>query len=189
MILPIRAYGDPILHKQAELVSENSAKIQELIDSMILTMKCADGAGLAAPQIGKSLRIFVADLSEALLSLPKNERPKIPQQPMVCINPKIIFSSQEKEEFEEGCLSIPNLPIKLKRPNKVTLRYLDRNFKHHEIGGTGPVASVLQHENDHLDGVLHIDYLSAFRKKLIKGRLNQIKNGNFEADYPMQIGD
>lgn len=189
MILPIRAYGDPILHKQAKSVSENSTEIQQLIDSMIQTMRRADGAGLAAPQIGKSHRIFVADLTEASLSLPENERPKIPQQPMVCINPEIIYSSQENVEFEEGCLSIPNLPVKVKRPNKIKLRYLDRNFKQNEIDGAGPLASVLQHENDHLDGVLHIDYLSAFRKKLIEGRLNQIKNGNFEADYPMQIGD
>lgn len=189
MILSIRAFGDPILHKQANSVSKNSAEIQQLIDNMFQTMRHADGAGLAAPQIGKSLRIFVADLSEASLSLPESERSQVPQQPMVCINPKIIFSSQEKEEFEEGCLSIPKLPIKIKRPNRIKLRYLDRNFKQHEIDGTGLLASVLQHENDHLDGVLHIDYLSAFRKKLIEGRLNQIKNGNFEADYLMQIGD
>lgn len=189
MILPIRAYGDPILHKQAKSVSENSAEIQKLIDNMIQTMRRADGAGLAAPQIGKSLRIFVADLSEALSSIPESERPQSPKQPMVCINPEIIFSSQEEDEFEEGCLSIPNLPITVLRPTKVKLRYLDRNFKQQEIEGLGPMASVLQHENDHLDGVLHIDYLSAFRKKLIDGRLNQIKNGNFEADYPMQIGD
>ncbi len=114
---------------------------------------------------------------------------QIPQQPMVCINPKIIFWSEEKEEFEEGCLSIPNLPVKVKRASKVKLRYLDRSFKQQEIEGAGRVASVLQHENDHLDGVLHIDYLSAFRKKLIVRRLNHIKNGNFDADYPMQIGD
>ncbi len=189
MILPIRAYGDPILHTKAKPVSENTAEIQGLIDNMILTMQYADGAGLAAPQIGKLQRIFVADLSGELSLLPEDKRSKIPIQPMVCINPKIIFSSQEKDEFEEGCLSIPNLPINIKRPNRIILRYLDRNFKKQEIEGTGPVASVLQHENDHLDGVLHIDYLSAFRKKLIQERLNQIKNGNFEAEYPMQIGD
>lgn len=189
MILPIRAYGDPILHKQTHLVSKNSTEVQKLIDNLIQTMRHADGAGLAAPQIGETLRIFVTDLTEASLSLPESERSQIPQQPMACINPEIIFSSQRKEEFEEGCLSIPNLTVKIERPNKVKLRYLDRNFKQHEIDGTGATASVLQHENDHLDGVLHIDYLSRFRKKLIEGRLNQIKNENFEADYPMQIGE
>lgn len=189
MILPIRAYGDPILHKQAKPVSVNSTEIQELIDSMILTMKRADGAGLAAPQIGKRLCIFVADLSGALSMIPEGERPDVPQQPMVCINPEIIFSSGEKEEFEEGCLSIPNLSINIKRPNRIKLRYLDQNFKQQEMEGMGPVASVLQHENDHLDGVLHIDYLTSFRKRLIERRLNQIKNGHFEAEYPMQIGD
>ncbi|SHF81732.1 peptide deformylase [Fodinibius roseus] len=189
MMLPIRAYGDPILHKQAKPVSQNSTQIQQLIDSMIQTMRHADGAGLAAPQVGKPLRIFVANLTGVLSLLPEDEQSQIPQHPMVCINPKVIFSSQKKEEFEEGCLSIPNLPVKVKRPNKVKLHYLDRNFQQQEIEGIGPVASVLQHENDHLDGVLHIDYLSAFRKKLIEGRLNQIKKGNFEADYPMQIGN
>ncbi len=189
MILSIRAYGDPILHKQAKPVSENSAELQELIDNLIQTMRLADGAGLAAPQVGERRRIFVADLTGALSALTEHDQPKVPQQPMVCINPKIIFSNQDIEEFEEGCLSIPNLPIKVKRPNKVNFRYLDRNFKQQEIEGLGPVASVLQHENDHLDGVLHIDYLSAFRKKLIENRLNEIKAGNFKAHYPMQISD
>lgn len=189
MVLPIRAYGDPILHKKAAPVSENSAKIQQLIDDMFQTMRAADGAGLAAPQIGKPLRIFVADLSGALSRLPEDEQPVVPQQPMVCINPQIIFFSQEKKAFEEGCLSIPDLLIKVQRPNKVMLRFLDRNFKQQEIEGIGPVASVLQHENDHLDGVLHIDYLSRFRKKTIEERLNQIKNGSFDVDYPMQIGE
>lgn len=189
MIFPIRAYGDPILHKKGKPVSKDSAEIQGLIDNMIQTMKLADGAGLAAPQIGKCLRIFVADLRGAISSLSENDRPEVPSQPIVCINPQIIYSSQEKEEFEEGWLSIPNLLIKVKRPKKIKLRYLDRNFKKHEIEGIGPIASVLQHENDHLDGVLHIDYLSAFRKKLIERRLNEIKKGNFEVDYPMQVGE
>lgn len=189
MILSIRAYGDPILHKQTKAVLEDSVELQELIDNMFITMNYADGAGLAAPQVGKQFRIFVADLTRAISLLPEKERLKIPIQPMVFINPKIIFSSQKKEEYEEGCLSIPNLPITVKRPYKVKFSYLDRNFKQHEIEGKGPVASVLQHENDHLNGVLHIDYLSAFRKKLIEKRLNQIKNGHFEAEYPMHIGD
>lgn len=189
MILPIRAYGDPVLRKETSSIPENSAALQKLIDDMIETMRHAEGAGLAAPQIGKSLRIFVADLSGALSELPEDERPRIPRQPMVCINPEMVFSSQEKEEFEEGCLSIPKLPITLKRPNRVKLRYQDRNFKPKELEVTGRLASVLQHENDHLDGILHIDYLSPFKKKVAEARLNQIKKGVFEADYPMQIGD
>lgn len=189
MIFPIRAYGDPILHMQAKQVTENSAEIQDLIDRMILTMKGADGAGLAAPQIGKRLRIFVADLTVAQSLLPEDEQPDIVPQPMVCINPQIIYSSREKEVFEEGCLSIPNLSLNIKRPIKVKLRYLDRNFMQQKIEGIGPIASVLQHENDHLGGILHIDYLSTFKKKLISERLKQIMNGNFETDYPMQIAD
>ncbi len=190
MILPIRAYGDPVLHKKVMPVSGNSSEIQELIDNMFLTMMHADGAGLAAPQVGKQLRMFVADLRGAFSLLPKHEQEQnqIPKQPMVCINPEIIIMSQEKQEFEEGCLSIPNLPISIKRPNRVKIRYLDRNFMQQEMEGTGHSASVLLHENDHLDGVLHIDYLSSFRRRLIEKRLNQIKKGDFDADYPMQIG-
>jgi peptide deformylase len=187
--LPIRAYGDPILQKKTKPVSGNSAELQEFIDAMIHTMIRAHGAGLAAPQVGKSLRIFVADLSGALQSMPERERPAIPNQPIVCINPEIIFSSREEVEFEEGCLSVPNVPVTIKRPYQVKLRYTDRNFKRCEMEGTGPISSVLQHENDHLNGVLHIDHLSRFRKKLVENSLKMIENGIFEADYPMQIGD
>lgn len=108
---------------------------------------------------------------------------------MVCINPEILHSSQVEEVFEEGCLSIPNLNIKGRRPDKVTLRYIDRNFEVQTIEGVGVLASILQHENDHLNGVLHIDHLSVFRKKIIQKRLTQIEHGVFEAGYPMQIGD
>lgn len=187
--LPIRAYGDPILQKKTKPVLRNSAELQEFIDAMIQTMIRANGAGLAAPQVGKSLRIFVADLTGALQSMPEGERPAIPNQPMVCINPEIIFSSREEVEFEEGCLSVPNVPVTIKRPYQVKLRYTDRNFNRCEMEGTGPISSVLQHENDHLHGVLHIDHLSRFQKKLVEKSLKMIENGIFEADYPMQIGD
>ncbi|MBN2733054.1 MAG: peptide deformylase [Balneolaceae bacterium] len=189
MVLPIRAYGDPILHISGEEIQDDSPALQQLIDDMLETMRGADGAGLAAPQVGQLFRIFVADLSSAWESLPKEKRPEIPQQPMVCINPEILHSSQKEEEFEEGCLSIPNLNIKVRRPNEVTLRYLDRNFEVQTIKGVGVLASILQHENDHLNGVLHIDHLSVFRKKIIQKRLNQIERGVFEAGYPIQIGD
>lgn len=187
MILPIRAYGDPVLRAEAEPVEEDSAELQRLIDDMIETMRRAEGAGLAAPQVGRGLRLFVADLTPALQALEPEERPEVPTQPMVCINPEVVDESQEEAEFEEGCLSIPNLPERVWRPERVTLRYLDRDFQPQEIEGFGPLASVLQHERDHLDGVLHIDYLSPLRKRLIRRRLREIMRGNFDVDYPMEI--
>lgn len=189
MILPIRAYGDPLLRAEAEPVQGNSAELQRLIDDMIETMRGADGAGLAAPQVGHSLRLFVADLTSALQALPPEERPEPPPQPMVCINPELVQESEEEAEFEEGCLSIPNLPARVWRPERVRLRYLDRDLQPQEIEGFGPLASVLQHERDHLDGILHIDYLSPLRRRLIRRRLREITRGDFGSEYPMQIGD
>lgn len=189
MILPIRAYGDPVLRQKARTVEKDSPELQQLLDDMIETMRRADGAGLAAPQVGKNLRVFVADLTSAAESLPAGKRPVIPAQPMICINPELIYKSEEEREFEEGCLSIPGLVEKVRRPDKVTLAYLDRNFRKKQISGFGSIASVLQHENDHLDGVLHIDYLTPFRKRLIRKDLNRIAGGDFGADYPMQTGE
>jgi peptide deformylase len=189
MILPIRAYGDPVLRAMAEPVTVDSPELQRLIDDMIETMRGADGAGLAAPQVGRPIRLFVADLTSAARQLPPSRRPDLPPQPMVFINPELVFESQEQEDFEEGCLSIPNLPVWVRRPEQVRLRFLDRAFQPQEVEGSGPLASVLQHERDHLDGVLHIDTVSPVRKRLLQRRLRRISQGDFDAAYPMQIGD
>lgn len=189
MILPIRAYGDPVLRAEAEPVEKDTAELQRLIDDMIETMRRAEGAGLAAPQVGRGLRLFVADVTSVLQTRPPAERSEVPPQPMVCINPVLVDESGGEAEFEEGCLSIPNLPERVWRPERVTLQYLDRNFQMREIEGFGPLASVLQHERDHLDGVLHIDYLSPLRKRLIPRRLRKIARGDFDVDFPMQIGN
>ncbi len=189
MILPIRAYGDPVLRAVAAPVTESTPELQRLIDSMIETMRGADGAGLAAPQVGRPIRVFVADLTSAARQLPPAQRPELPPQPMVCINPELVAESDEREDFEEGCLSIPNLPVWVRRPERVVLRYLDRDFRPQEIEGFGPLASVLQHERDHLDGVLHVDLASPVRKRLLQRRLRRIAEGDFGAAYPMRIGD
>ena len=118
MILPIRAYGDPVLRTEAEPVNENSPELQQLIDDMIETMHGADGAGLAAPQVGRSLRLFVVNLNSILRALAPEQRPEVPPQPMVCINPELVYESEEEAEFEEGCLSIPNLPELIQRPER-----------------------------------------------------------------------
>lgn len=189
MILPIRAYGDPVLRQEAEEVRENTPELQQLIDDMIQTMRGADGAGLAAPQVGHSLRLFVADLTPAWRSLAPQDRPKIPRQPMVCINPVIVEESAETAEFSEGCLSVPGLVVQVRRPIRVTLRYLDRNFESQSIEGFGVLASVLQHEFDHLNGVLHVDRLSTLARARVRAQLRRVKRGEVDAPYPMQIAD
>lgn len=187
MILPIRAYGDPVLRQEAQEVRENTPELQRLIDDMIETMRGADGVGLAAPQVGHSLRLFVADLTPAWKSLAPEDRPKIPRQPMVCINPVIVEESPETAEFSEGCLSIPGLVVDVRRPIRVTFRYLDRDFQSQSIQGFGVLASVLQHEFDHLNGVLHIDRLSTLARARLRSQLRRIERGQIEVPYPMQF--
>lgn len=187
MTLPIVGYGDPILRAKAQPITENSAELQQLIDDMIETMKGADGAGLAAPQVGQSIRLFVADLTTAWQALSPEERPPIPPQPMVCINPEMIARTVDEVEFGEGCLFIPALVEYVRRPVGVRMRYLDRDFRPHEITGISYTASVLQHEYDHLNGVLHIDYLSNERKQQIQEKLQAIEMGFVQPDYPMRF--
>ena len=187
MILPIRAYGDPVLRQEAQEVKENTPELQQLIDDMIETMRGADGAGLAAPQVGHSLRLFVADLTPAWRSLAPQDRRTIPPQPMVCINPVIVEESQQTAEFGEGCLSVPGLVVHVQRPIRVTLQYLDRDFNSRTIEGFGLLASILQHEFDHLNGVLHIDHLSTLGRARIRSQLRKIERGEVATPYPMQI--
>lgn len=175
------------MRAKAQKVSENSAELQQLIDDMIETMRGADGAGLAAPQVGRSIRLFVADLTTAWHALPQDQRPPIPPQPMVCINPEIIARTSDEVEFGEGCLSIPTLVEYVRRPVGVKMRYLDQDFQPQEIIGISYTASVLQHEYDHLNGVLHIDYLSRERKQQIQDKLRAIEMGLVQPDYPMRF--
>lgn len=187
MILPIRGYGDPILRERAQEVDQNTPELQKLIDDMIETMRRADGAGLAAPQVGEALRLFVADLKAAWKSLAPQDRPKIPRQPMVVINPEIVSRSEATAEFSEGCLSVPGLVVDVKRPIRITMRYLDRDFRPQTIEGFSTVASVLQHEFDHLNGVLHIDHLSTLSRARLVKQLRRIERGDVETTYPMQF--
>lgn len=184
MILPIRVYGDPILRKKTENVEENSEELQRLIDDMIETMRVAEGVGLAAPQVGRSERIFVADVTPMLDDFEGAEE-WLPEQPMVAINPEIVWESEEDCELEEGCLSIPDIRELVVRPDEIRLCYLDRNFQPVEIEVKDVLARVIQHEFDHLEGILFIDHISAFRRRLLKRRLRDMARGDVEADYPL----
>ncbi len=180
-VLPIVTYDDEVLRKKAEPVTENTEEIQTLIDDMFDTMYNSDGVGLAAPQIGKLLRIFVADADPMV----EDEEEESQQGPIVMINPEISFEGDEKVEMDEGCLSIPGVNAAVKRPDKIVVSYLDRNFEQQEMEVDGWLSRVIQHERDHLDGILFLDHLSIFKRKLISSKLKEIAEGSAEIGYPV----
>lgn len=185
MILPIRVYGDPALRVQTEDVTEDSPELQQLIDDMIETMRGAAGIGLAAPQVGRTERLFIVDLSPLLDEMTPEERAALPPQPMVFINPDIVWESEADVEFEEGCLSIPDIREIVTRPEQIRIEYLDRHFEPQALDVDALLARVIQHEFDHLEGVLFVDHISAFRRRLLRRRLRDMTKGNVEADYPL----
>jgi peptide deformylase len=178
-VLPIVTYDDEVLRKEAEPVEENTPEIQQLIDNMFDTMYNSDGVGLAAPQIGELLRIFVADAGPLT-----EEEGGSKYGPMALINPEISFESEEKVDMEEGCLSIPGVNASVTRPEKIVVNYLDRDFNEQELEVDGWLSRVIQHETDHLDGVLFLDYLSMFKRKLLSSKLKDIAKGRTEIAYP-----
>ena len=187
MILPIHIYGDPILRTETDDVASDSPELQQLIDDMIETMHGAAGIGLAAPQVGHTERLFVVDLRPLYEDLTPEEIAALPPQPMAFINPEIVWESDEDCAFEEGCLSIPDLREDVVRPERITIAYLDRHFEAHEMEVGSLLARVIQHEYDHLDGILFIDHISAFRRGLLKRRLREMARGQVEADYPLAL--
>jgi len=161
-------------------VKQDSEELQKLIDQMLETMYRANGVGLAAPQVGRLIQLFVMD------SDPMTEELDEPDLgPMVFLNPEIVELVGESIEIEEGCLSIPDVRDKVKRPSGVRVRWLDRKFLPQEMLFEGWSARVVQHEYDHLLGKLFLDYLSSFRMRLHKARLSRIDAGNVETDYPL----
>ncbi|MBP3191370.1 peptide deformylase [Natronogracilivirga saccharolytica] len=179
-ILPIVTYDDPVLRNPAEPVESNTPELQTFIDDLFETMYEASGVGLAAPQVGRSLRIFVVD-ADAITEAEGEGT----YGPRVYINPEIVSDQDYLWDAEEGCLSIPDVREKVTRPDSIRIRYLDRDFYAHEEEHQGWFARVLQHEYDHLRGVLFIDYLGAFRKRLIRNKLNEIKSGNVDTEYSL----
>ena len=188
MVVPIYVYGHDALRQETEPVEENTDDLQSLIDDMIETMRNAAGIGLAAPQVGHSERLFVVDLTPMADEMAEAGEP-LPPQPMVLINPEIVEESDETVDLEEGCLSIPEVREAVTRPERIRMRYLDRTFEEQEIEAGHMLARVLQHERDHLDGILFTDYLSSFRKRLLQRPLREMVNGEVEADYPLVTQD
>ena len=182
MIYPIFAYGQSVLKKKGSNVEEMNAEVETLISDMFETMDAANGVGLAAPQIGKSLRLFVIDSKPMY---PEDENAKGIRSAF--INPEIIEETGEEFAFEEGCLSIPEIRESVFRLPNLKIRYWDENFVEQNKVFDGMNARVIQHEYDHIEGILFIDHLSAFKKRLIKSKLTNVKKGKTRASYPMKF--
>jgi peptide deformylase len=178
MILPIAVYGHPVLRKKAKEISADSENLDKLIADMFDTMYKSDGVGLAAPQINKSIRLIVIDATPF-----EEDDPSLKDFKKVIINPEILEFTGEKEAFNEGCLSLPNIREDVVRPNTIKIRYFDENFNEFTEVWDGIKARVVQHEYDHLEGKLFIDRISPIRKRLINSKLNAIAKGKTIPNY------
>ena len=189
MILPIVAYGDPVLRKVGKEISEEYPDLDVLIANMKQTMYNASGVGLAAPQIGKAIRLFVIDASPFAEDedLEEEERTVLKGFNRVFINPKIVEEEGEEWVFNEGCLSIPDVREDVWRKPNITITYQDEQFKTHTENLSGLAARVFQHEYDHIEGVLFTDKLSSLKKRLIKKKLEKITKGKIASDYRMRF--
>lgn len=190
MILPIVAYGDPVLKKEAEEIEKEYPGLNELIDNMFETMYEAHGVGLAAPQIGKSIRLFIVDASPFADEEGEEEDPKakgLENFKKVFINPIIEEETGEEWAFQEGCLSIPKIREDVYRKEKIKISYFDENFVFHEEEYDGYAARVIQHEYDHVDGILFTDKLSPLKKKMLTKKLAKIAKGEVDVDYRMKF--
>jgi len=188
MILPIVAYGDPVLKKKAEDISKDYPNLDALLANMFETMYNAYGVGLAAPQIGLPIRLFLVDTAPfSDEDLSEEEQMKLKVFKRVFINAKILNEEGKEWAFNEGCLSIPDVREDVIRKPTITVEYFDENFQKHKEVFDGLIARVIQHEYDHIEGVLFTDKLSGLKKRLIKGKLNKISKGEIDVDYRMRF--
>lgn len=182
MILPIYAYGQPVLKKVAKPIDKDYPDLEKLLENMWETMYAANGVGLAAPQIGKAIRIFLIDSAEMQ---DEGEEDKGIKQAF--INAQVIEEDGKLWEYDEGCLSIPDISGAVERLSTLTIRYEDENFVEHEKTFTGVNARVIQHEYDHIEGKLFTEKLKPLKKKMIKRKLEKIKKGDVKAKYLMKF--
>ena len=187
MILPIVAYGSPVLRKVAEDINENYPDLKKLIEDMWETMYSSNGVGVAAPQVNKAIRLFVVD-SAQIFAHNDEDDDKYPDKPgikKVFINAHITTLAGEEWSYNEGCLSIPKVREDVNRPESITLNYVDENFQPHTETFHGLSARIIQHEYDHIDGKLFIDHLKPLKRKLLQGKLTNISKGKIQVDYKM----
>ena len=184
MILPIVAYGDPVLKQVANDIDAEYPNLKQLIEDMENTMEKASGVGLAAPQIGLSIRLFIID---STLMMDEGEEDKGIRE--VFINAEMIEETGTEWAFEEGCLSIPDIREDVYRKDTITIKYLDKDFKEHTKTFDGMTARVIQHEYDHIEGILFIDHLKPLKKKLLNKRLRRISEGKIDVKYRMRFSN
>ncbi|MDV7139634.1 peptide deformylase [Maribacter sp. TH_r10] len=189
MVLPIVAYGDPVLRKVGKEIEKDFPKLDELIENMWETMYNASGVGLAAPQIGLALRLFIVDATPFAEDdeLTEAEQNRIKGFKKVFINAKIEEETGSEWNFNEGCLSIPDIREDVSRKDTITITYVDENFKKNTETFDGVLARVIQHEYDHIQGILFTDKLSSLKKRLLKGRLANVSKGKVNVEYRMRF--
>ncbi|MBV7268525.1 peptide deformylase [Winogradskyella luteola] len=189
MTLPIVAYGDAVLRKKAKEIDKDYPKLDELIENMYETMYGAYGVGLAAPQIGLPIRLFLVDTEPFSEDedLSEKDRVQMKNFKKTFINAKILEEEGDEWAFNEGCLSIPNVREDVFRQPKIKIQYQDENFDTYVEEYDGLIARVIQHEYDHIEGILFTDKLSSFKKRLIKGKLANISKGKIKIDYKMRF--
>ena len=189
MLLPIIAYGHPVLKRKAEVINKDYPKLLELINDMFETMYNANGVGIAAPQIGLSIRIFIVDTNPFSEdeSLSDEDRSQLKSFKKVFINPEILDENGDEWSFEEGCLSIPNIRESVLRQKEIKIQYFDEKFNKHTASFDGLLARVIQHEYDHIEGILFTDKVSSLKKRLLKGKLINISKGKTSVDYRMRF--
>lgn len=190
MILPITAYGNPVLRKKAGDIAADYPGLQELITNMWETLYASHGVGLAAPQVNRPIRLFLVDSKHVLEQLDDKEKEEYGDDKgikTVFINAQVLNLNGNPWAYEEGCLSIPKIREDVDRPETVTIEYLDEQFQPHKETYSGLTARVIQHEYDHIEGKLFIDYLKPLKKRLLKKRLDDITKGKVSVDYKMQF--
>ena len=183
MIYPIIAYGDPVLKKRAQDIKQGDESLPQLVQDMFDTMYNAHGVGLAAPQIGKSLRLFVVDAAPLM----NKEEGDDYQFKKVFINAQMLEETGEEWPYEEGCLSIPGIRSDVLRQPQIKIHYWDENWIEHTDEYEGMAARVIQHEYDHIEGILYLDHISAIKRRLLKGKLLNISKGEVDVDYRMKF--
>jgi peptide deformylase len=182
MILPIVAYGDPVLKKKCVDITKDYDGLEQLINDMYATMDKAHGVGLAAPQIGKAIRLFIVDASGF-----EDEHPEYKDFVQTFINPIIIEESGTEWPFNEGCLSIPGIREDVLRKPNIVVQYYDENWEFIEEEFEGIVARIIQHEYDHIEGKLFVEHLSSLKRTMLRGKLNDITAGNVDVEYRMKF--
>ncbi len=178
MILPIYTYGQPVLREETKEIDANYPELKVLIENMFETLAYSEGVGLAAPQVGLPIRLFIVDLTPIA-----EEQPEYTDFKRTYINPNIYEESEEECSISEGCLSLPGISENIQRPEKVRISYFDENFVAHDEEVDDYLARVIQHEYDHLEGLMFIDHIKGLRKQMIKTKLANILKGKIHASY------